>query len=174
MPATYVTIASNVLNSSASSVTFSNIPNTYTDLVIRMSPRGQHASEFVNVYLRFNSNTNTLYSQNYLVSYTNQVSQGRSTDSTSTYSGDGSAASATSNTFGSIEFYIPSYTQSQDKPMSSFAASENNTTTYLTTSILVSANLFRSTSAISSIDIIADSTNFVSGSSFFLYGIKNS
>ena len=36
---TYTLISSNVLGSSAASVTFSSIPATYTDLVLRVSAR---------------------------------------------------------------------------------------------------------------------------------------
>jgi len=44
MPSTYTLISSNVLGSSAASVTFSAIPSTYTDLVLRISARGLDAA----------------------------------------------------------------------------------------------------------------------------------
>ena len=44
MPATYTLIASNTLSSAAASVTFSAIPATYTDLVLRYSARSDGAS----------------------------------------------------------------------------------------------------------------------------------
>ena len=41
--ATYTLISSNVLSSSAASVTFSSIASTYTDLVLRVSARDDRA-----------------------------------------------------------------------------------------------------------------------------------
>jgi hypothetical protein len=78
---------------------------------------------------------------------------------------------ATSNTFGNMEIYIPSYTVSQNKPLSNFSVQETNATTAY---IRSDAMLFRSTSAISSLTIDANTFNFAIGSSFYLYGIKNS
>ena len=45
MPSTYTLISSNVLASSAASVTFSAIPSTYTDLVVRASIRSDATSD---------------------------------------------------------------------------------------------------------------------------------
>ena len=77
--------------------------------------------------------------------------------------------SATSNTFATAEIYIPSYRVSQHKQISMDSATENNATTAYRA---VDAGLWRSTAAITSIEL--DGSNFVSGSSFYLYGIKNS
>jgi hypothetical protein len=77
------------------------------------------------------------------------------------------------NTFGSAEIYIPSYTASQNKPLSTFGVVENNSAAGGDTEIDAWANLYRDTAAISSIAINARAT-FAAGSSFYLYGIKNS
>lgn len=54
MPATYEPIASTTLNADASGITFSSIPQTYTDLkLIIVALSGTDAS----VYLRFNNDT---------------------------------------------------------------------------------------------------------------------
>ena len=65
--------------------------------------------------------------------------------------------------------YIPSYTVSQSKPISTFTAQENNNTQGFITGI---AGLYRDNAAISSITIAA-ATTFASTSSFYLYGISN-
>ncbi len=69
MPATYTLINSNVLTSSAASVTFSAIPATYTDLVIRCSGRSDSSfSAVLDLYLSFNGSTAT-YSRTQIRGY---------------------------------------------------------------------------------------------------------
>ena len=85
--------------------------------------------------------------------------------------GVANAATATNNTFANFEIYIPSYTAIQNKPSSAFGVAENNATSPIF--IQVSAGLRSVTDAITSISLVP-SGNFVSGSSFYLYGIKNS
>jgi hypothetical protein len=171
MALTYQLISSNVLSSSAASVTFSAIPATYTDLVLRWSARLDTTSSEVD--LRFNSDSATNYSS------TRIVGNGATASSSNVSSANilrffesANYSTDTANTFNSMEIYIPSYTASQNKPFSSFVGTETNATTAY---LVAQANLWRNTAAITSIvlDPIS-SANFVSGSSFYLYGIKNS
>jgi hypothetical protein len=173
MANTYTLIASNTLSSSAASVTFSAIPGTYTDLVVRCSVRlaAGAGSTIQDLLVRFNATT-TNYSITQLTSDGSAASSGRISNTTrmlitNVVSGD----NATNNTFGSVEIYIPSYTVSQNKPIANFGASENNSTT---AGISAVAGLWRDTTAISSIELYNGVGNLASGSSFFLYGIKNS
>lgn len=171
MPATYTLISSNVLTSSAASVTFSSIPATYTDLVVRVSGRGTNASITGSLLFRFNGDSSTIYSRTRLWS---DGTSATSDNSSGSNEGNGLSVNgntSTSNTFGSAEIYIPSYTASQNKPVSVFSATENNATS---ANIGAIANLYRSTTAISSILLYTSSgTDWVSGSSFYLYGISN-
>lgn len=172
MPVTYNLIASNTLSSSAASVTFSAIPSTYTDLVLRVSSRSDNATIYETMKITYNNNTSAIYSTTRLIDDSSgTVTSTRQTGRTNFNDPYNSGTSATSNTFSSVEIYVPSYTVSQNKPISVFAVGENNATD---AAISVRANLFSSTAAISSIEIANFSGNFVSGSSFFLYGIKNS
>lgn len=78
----------------------------------------------------------------------------------------------TSNTFGSDEIYIPNYIGSAKKVASIFGTMENNATASY---INASAALSGITAAVTSILLSpAAAGNFVAGSSFYLYGIKNS
>lgn len=170
MANTYELISSNVLASAAASVTFSSIPATYTDLVLRWSARG--ATNFDTVSLRINGNSSVLYSYRIL----------RGTGSTAVSGNDGGGDSQlpfsygvvqstyTASTFSSGEFYIPNYTTSQNRPIGSFQTQENNATA---SGIAVTAGLFRDTTAISSLTMTGTG-NLAAGSSFYLYGIKNS
>jgi hypothetical protein len=172
MPSTYTLISSNVLSSSAASVTFSAIPATFTDLVLRVSGRTDRGSTFNTVLVEFNSNTS-----NY--SYTTLTGQGSTASSTRLSSGSSgsfgviSGDTNTANTFGSGELYLPNYTASQNKPYSVFTVNESNAATIINQGVY--ANLWQNTSAITQIKLTPDNTtNFISGSSFYLYGIKNS
>lgn len=170
MANTYTLIASNILGSSAASVTFSSIPNTYTDLVIKMSARSSANTDLI--YLTLNSDSGTNYSITKLVGSGSAASSGRQSSQPQISLDAGIVPSSyTTNVFSNAEIYIPSYLVSQNKPISYFGANENNATqAYIATQ----ANLWSNTAAITSATITAVSANFVSGSSFFLYGIKNS
>jgi len=170
MANTYILISSNVLGSAAASVTFSSIPATYTDLVLRASARSSVAGVFTNLITTFNSDTTQA---NYTHTYLNA-------QSSSTYSGRGNETvndaltgnDATANTFSSFEYYIPSYTASQFKPFSIISNIENNSSTNW--AITAVAYQYRSNTAISTFKVAPPGgENFVSGSSFYLYGIKN-
>jgi hypothetical protein len=168
--ATYTLISSNVLTSSAASVTFSSIPATYTDLVLRASIRTDAAGTNY-VLSRFNSDTAGNYSYTHLGGTGSAANSFSGINATFNYYYNTSTAADTSNTFSSLEIYVPSYLASQNKPSSGFQTSENNATAAY---IGAEANLWRSTSAITTILLSPSaSANFVSGSSFYLYGISS-
>ena len=170
MPSTYTLISSNVLTSSAASVTFSAIPSTYTDLVLRMSARTNKAAVWEQVQLRINGTTANK-SARWLVGNGGSASSVAYTN----FIGSIPAANATANTFGSTEIYIPAYLSSTNKPLSTFNVAENNSSTAGDTEIDAIAGLWSDTTSISSLEINTGSANsFISGSSFYLYGIKNS
>jgi len=168
-------INSQTLASSAASVTFSSIPATYTDLVLRISARDTNTSAIIgSATFKFNGSTGSLYSITKLIGDGSTASSSRSSSVASDeFYYPGANAGMTANTFGSVEIYIPSYTASQNKPFSTSAVTENNSATAGNSEIDAWANLYRDTAAISSIAINAYVT-FATGSSFYLYGLKNS
>ena len=171
MANTYTLISSNVLTSSAASVTFSSIPATYTDLVLRISARNDAANYVSSAVIKVNAITGT-YSFTTIVGTGSAASSSRDSGS---YQGFYLSAvngnTATSNSFSSHEVYLPNYAGSANKVASLNNANETNATAaYLT----ANAGLLGNTAAISSLTITTNSTNFLSGSSFYLYGIKNS
>lgn len=167
MANTYTLISSNVLTGTAASVTFSSIPATYTDLVVRASIRTDVGSP--NVLLRINGATSG-FSDNAFRSTGSAVNSLTNTAASNyNYGGIANGTSSTTNTFTSLEWYIPSYTASQNKPSSTIGAYENNATTAYITAV---ANLWSNTAAITQLLITQGSGNLVSGSSFYLYGIK--
>jgi hypothetical protein len=78
----------------------------------------------------------------------------------------------TGNVFTSYEFYIPNYTSgSVAKIVSGDTTTENSgSTSYLT----LGSYYWTSTSAITSIGFDVWRGDFLEGSTFYLYGIKNS
>ena len=173
MATTYTLIDSEILASSQASVTFSAIPATYTDLVLRCAVRSDFASLVETMGIAFNGAT-TNYSDTNLQTNSSSGSGNSSRATTNTYLQGFRAingSTSTASTFSNAEFYIPSYTVSQNKPMSEFNVAENNDTTAYLSAV---AGLWSNTAAITSIVLNSvNGANFVSGSSFYLYGISN-
>ena len=171
---TYTLIQSQTLASSAASVTFSSIPATYTDLVLRVSARDTSAGTVA--WIQGNWNTSASgYSETYLEGNGSAAATGRVyTQAAWGASGwiSSDASGNTANTFGSTEIYIPNYTVAAAKPQSVFSVQESNSAS---TGVYIStmAMLWNNTATISSMLIQAAGT-FDIGSSFYLYGISNS
>jgi len=154
----------------ASTMTFTSIPSTYTDLCLKVSGRASGAGYdyHLNVYL--NGNTS---------SYTERAVYG-SGSSAFSYSASiaGYAASlmgslGTANTFGSAEIYIPNYAGSTNKSYSVDNVTELNSATNNRADLL--AGLWSNTAAVSSITVTTDDgTQFVQYSTATLYGISKS
>ncbi len=173
MPSSRILIASNTLGSSAASVTFSNIPQTYTDLVLKISSRETPASTTTTFFINYNNDSSAIYSDTIISANGTSALSNRNSagGSTGNEIGVDSAANATANTFGNNEIYIPNYTGSARKVTSGFGVAESNTASG-TRFIQATASQYQGTSAITRIDILG--ANFASGSTFWLYGLKNS
>lgn len=172
MATTYTLISSNVLTASATTITFSSIPATYTDLVVRFSARADEAgTDRAGGVLKLNG-TSANYSYTRLVSNGSTATTSRVSSTSSFGIGDINSVDSTANTFTSGEIYIPSYLVSQNKPISSLLEQENNAASAF---IRAYSNLWSNTAAITSLVFTVNGGfNYVSGSSFYLYGIKNS
>lgn len=171
MANTYVLIASNTLGSSAASVTFSSIPGTYTDLVLRASIRDFSAGTVNPAYYLFNSDAIGV-----AAGYIQLTGNGTSAASSLFGSGFGAGYyvingdTTTSSTFSSTEIYIPNYNATTNKQISVFSVVETNATA---ARIQVAAELYGTTAAITQLTLRPNST-FGANSSFYLYGIKSS
>lgn len=173
MANTYTLINSTSLSSSAASVTFSAIPATYDDIVIVTSTRDTNATaNSGRTLLTVNGDTSTNYSWTDVYGFGTTVGSDRATSSTSIdpNQSSGDAAGNTASTFSSIEFYIPKYTSTSNRPVGISQATETNATSAWLSGV---AGLYRGSSAITSVTLTARG-NFEIGSTFWLYGIKNS
>ncbi len=158
MAYTYEPIATNTLVSNTATVTFSSISGSYTDLYLvatAYTPGGDD-----NFLLNFNGDTGTNYSVTRLYGDGTSTSSSRGTNQTVCQVG------GLGNYWTMVKTNIMNY---------------SNSTTYKTTltrndransSTGTTVNLWRSTTAITSIVISTSGNPFGSGSTFTLYGIK--
>lgn len=162
-------IESQSLSSSAATVTFSNIPQTYKSLKIAISARTTNtASVSESMFIAFNG-ISTNFSDRYLQGNGAAASSGsNSGGTTKIYIGEAASATATSNTFNSTEVTIPNYSSSINKPTGIETVHETNATTAYQTLV---AGLWSNTNAITSIGVSLSANNFVFGSTFTLYGL---
>ena len=159
MTATYEPIATTTLVSASSSVSFSSISSTYTDLILTIDGT---VNSNCGIQMRFNGDTGENYS------FTRMT-------------GDGSSASSDRSvpiTFMELGYYVTTTRNMNIVQIMNYS----NSTTYKTVlnranaqSVNIGAQayveLWRSTSAINSITINA-SGNLASGSTLTLYGIE--
>jgi len=161
--ATYEPIATQTLSSSSIAVTFSSIPQTYTDLILVCQAQGTNATDTLTLIL--NSDTGNNYS------ITRLYGLGSGTAGSNRYSNQPNMA---------IADYMPDTTYFS--PVIAQIQNYSNSTTYKT--VLSRSNaadnwvagivgLWRSTSAITSISIreAGGLVNLKAGSTFTLYGI---
>jgi hypothetical protein len=157
--ATYTPIATYTASGSQNSISFSSIPNTYTDLVLVLAGNATGGTDYPKIQVNGDSGTNYSDTQLY---------------------GTGSSA-ASYRESNQTSFVFATYPNTSSPTISRFNfMNYSNTTTYKT--ILARIDypagntnadvvLWRNTSAITSITI-SETNNFASTSTFTLYGIK--
>lgn len=167
---TYEPIATQTLTSSTTTVTFSSIPQTYTDLVIIMVHKNNAGATAADGFIRFNSDTGSNYSNTRLLGVTPNYAQSARTSNATCIQwmfDDNSVYDVT-------RFNIMNYA---------------NTTTYKTFVMrqdqgnygtAAQVGLWRSTAAIDTISLTSSDNlgsgtadQFVAGSTFTLYGIAS-
>jgi hypothetical protein len=172
MATTMKLIAKNVLGSNTATVTFSDIPGTFTDLLIVVSARSTRSSTVGNSNFYFNGSAANL-TVRYLLSYETNFQNGTFlTDSALSHYTPG--ANATASTFSNTEIYIPNYAGSTNKSVSITNSWSGNSSSDYNYTNMIAAGLWSSSSAITSVSFsnrALDSANYATGSSFFLYGI---
>jgi len=170
MANTLVPILTYSLSSSSSTVTFSNIPQTYTDLKVVVSARSTSGSDigFVSVRIAINGSTSDrtgkrLYGLN----------GAAGSDSPTTGGANIPTSTSTANTFGTSEYYFSNYSSTtQYKSFSLESCGDNNSSTVYELDLV--HVLWAQNAAVSSLSFyLSDSSSFTSGSTFTLYGVSN-
>ena len=166
--------AVNVGSGGQTSIDFTSIASTWTDLVIKFSFRTPNGgSNYDRCDIQFNGDTAS--------NYKNILFYGVGTGSAASDNGGGAvnsirffyanAGASTSNTFSNGEIYIPNYAGSTQKSASMDSVTENNATAAIAA---LNAGLWTGTSAITSIKIFDNSSTFSQYSNAYLYVVKNS
>ena len=156
---TEVAIATTTLSSAQGTITFSSIPATYTDLRLVVVTK---ATASYTLGIQFNSDTATNYSRTYLRGNGSAASSTRQTSQN--YIGISQLASA-QPVLSTVDIF--SYAGSTNKTvLATCNADENGSGEVYST-----VGLWRSTSAINTIVVLADSTTMGIGTTATLYGI---
>lgn len=165
MTATYEPISTQTLGTAVADIFFTSIPQTYTDLVLVCSMNG---ASHLTVGFRVNGSNSTIYSVTELA-------------------GNGTSASSTrvaTENYARMTNWGGPDTTGRSVLISNFMNYSNTTTNKTVMNrannaggsfpgVQASVNLIRSTSAITSINLLTTSgASFAVGSTFTLYGIK--
>lgn len=174
MANTYILIEAKTLSTGTPSVTFSSIPSTYTDLKLVYSGRNDASTsvEGQDSWFYFNGaesnrDSKVLYGTGSSSANTTTINEASVFRLLRTLN----PSNYTSSTFSNTEVYVPNYLSSNYKSFSVDGAIENNATE---AGLSFTAGIWNSTAAITSITIGAVNGNLVSGTTAYLYGIKNS
>jgi len=173
----FFSIATVTLSGSQSSIEFTNIPQTYTHLQIRGLSRVQSSGgvDGDNVKIQFNNDTATNYSRHGMY--------GLGSGSGTSYSGVSQtfvsagfalrSAALTNNFSASVVDILDYRDTNKFKTIRSINGFDNNGTGSYPSGVIFNSGNWRSTSAITSIKFTtdADGTNFLTGSTFALYGV---
>ena len=163
--ANYVLLERIELNASAASVVFSNIPQSgYTDLLIKVSSRQTNAS--IGLKMAINGSSG----------FAGKVIEGAGSGTPTSYTmttqylaGYNDSSAYTANTFGNTEIYIPNYLSSTNKSVTADSVTETNGTTVY---MALFADLYTTTSPITTITFTADNSGSIDTySTFSLYGL---
>jgi hypothetical protein len=165
MPNTYTKIASVSLSSSSATMSFTSIPATYTDLLLKFSARDTSSFVANNIVLTINgsavTSTKNLYGNGSAATSNSNVGAGLA-----------NAANSTASVFSNTEIYFPNYASANNKSFSTDSVVENNATEAYD---WFYAGLWSNTAAITSLTLTAGSSaSFVQYSTATLYGIVKS
>lgn len=163
MPSTYTPIATQTLGSAAASVTFSSIPQTYTDLIFVVTvPAGHNTGSGIQL------NSDTAYSTN----YSRTVLTGNGTTASS-FRNNGSSNPTANHDLGALRpngnliFQLMNYSNTTTNK--TILSRSNGASNDLAAVVM----LWQSTSAISSFVFTTDGGNLSAGMTFTLYGVKS-
>jgi hypothetical protein len=175
MANTYALISNITVGSGgASTIDFTSIPQTFSDLCLRVSIRTSAADVNDGGTLIFNNDSGTNYSRRQL--YGDGSAAGSDSGTGLSYiqlpplNGNGSTA----NTFSNGEIYIPNYTSTvvAKAPSNDGTQETNDATSYM--GIIATIWNPGTQAAINRITISCGSGTFLQYSTAYLYGIKNS
>lgn len=162
MPKTYEPIATQTLGSAAATVTFSSIPSTYTDLVLVVSTQHTAASDLLFRVGNGSIDTGTNYSNTFIYGAATTAASSRATSASSI----GIGYTDSTSEFDIVKLNLQNYANTTTNKTILNRSGNASTLVY------ASVGLWRSTSAINTIQIFPSTGNLNTNSTFSLYGIK--
>ena len=166
---TYALINSTTLATSATTVTFTSIPSTYTDLRIVTAARSDAGDRVSSYYFDLNNLTTGIYSRTFLTGDGSTASSGRATSQGLGRIGTITGSVSTSGIFPVNTMDIFDYSNSTTfKTVLTRTNLEQPTAGF---EVGVYVNTVQTTNAITSVKFYCVG-NFVAGSTFKLYGIE--
>lgn len=165
MANTFFLLKQETLASAQAAVEFTDIPQTYTDLVAIVSARSDQSG--INRSFRVSTNGNNPVGAMTL-----------GDENASLYTGSGyntcylAGSDTNGNLFSATEFNVYDYTNSTGSKNIHFRTANPNPSTTAYGTAYTSA-YYSSSTPITSMKFTITLGNFVAGSSFYLYGIKN-
>ena len=171
MPKQHECISEVIVGASpVSTINFTSIPSTYTDLKLVISARTNRASDGDYIFLSLNSNQAD--SGKYMKGYGTTEETGTVSDNYLSIP----STNNTANTFSNYQIYISNYTNTTTKSISSLGTTENMNagSGALSFGAYIWSSATAGTSAVSSITLTGRFGSFVQYSRATLYGITNS
>jgi len=170
-PSDYDLLESTVLTSSASSVSFTGL-GSYTDykhLQIRHSSRGDSATTD-SALVELNGDTSASYFSHLLFGDGNTVSSTRSLNRNNLVWSLSQRSTGAAGAFGAgVIDFLDAFSSSKNTTMRSFSALADSSSI---NQIRLASGHYSSIAAVTSIKLIPSVGNFVTGSRFSLYGLK--
>jgi hypothetical protein len=164
-PVTYESIATTTLGSAAATVTFSTIPGTYTDLVLLINSNLSGSGGLSAVQGQFNGDTGSNYSFTIINGDGSSATSFRGSNQTAF--GMGLSSSSTSQVASNIIQIMNYSNTTTNKTVLARAGIADDRTRAI-------VSLWRNNNAITSITVLNNgAVNFVTGSTFTLYGIRS-
>jgi len=163
---TYDCIATNTITTASPAVTFSSIPQTFTDLVLVLSIRANSTPTSFGTGIRFNSDTGSNYSRIFFYGSGATGSGGAEANQTRIFY---SAGTNVADQFNLIRLNIMNYSNSTTYKK---VIARNDDLADVTS---MSVGLWRNLNAITSLTVTPyddNATGFAVGTTLILYGIK--
>ena len=165
-------IASAVLGADAASFSFTSIPGTYNHLVLRFVLRQTTAGvSNRQIHLRFNNDSSSIYDTQQLVGNNSSASAAAFSAANVAILGYSPAATATANYASAGVIEIPGYALTTFFKHGTCQTGQDTNGAPSNFRSDATSFVWRSTAAITRIDLLPQHDNFLAGSAAYLYGV---
>lgn len=161
MAITYKLIEAQTLTTNTATVNFTSIPQTFTDLLVKVSAKS-NTTGWADIIIRFNSDSTTYLNRRI---YSNAGSVGQDDSEWTNFS---SVVNGTYQ-FSNIDYYVPDYTSSRK---TNWLVTNSNAQNHANEGFASwGTGNWDGATAVTSLQISDYNTTMQAGSTFYLYGI---